>query len=168
MLKPEECRGCPLYRKPGPLFGRFTAPKVEVLFLGHYPTLQDIRGKCHFVGFKSFLNSISESGVPLFGITDCWKCSLGETPDVHWNGLHPHCLSLLREEVRQCEPKVVVPAGGLALEILQDYWGFKGSKPGEVKGFRVIPILHPSNPESGESVRRGFELLQKEYGNGKN
>lgn len=160
-MKPNKCRNCPLSRNPGPLLGEYTSPKVEVLFLGHYPTRFAISRNKAFAGFEPFLSLIPKSGISSFGITNCWKCTLGETTDVHWHELHPHCLSLLREEIVQHAPEVVVPIGGLALEILQDYWNFQGSKPGRVKGFKVLPVLHPSNPEAGESISRGFELLQK-------
>jgi len=121
-VKPERCKGCPLYDAPGPVFG--VGPEdAKIMLVGEAPGGEEVVAKVPFVGPAGRVLGVAAHAAGLDRAacytTNAVKCLPPKRGDSHRPTADEirYCRAAwLEEEIAKVKPTVIVAIGGTALE----------------------------------------------------
>lgn len=122
-LKPKNpCSFCPCYRWPT-VFGptQYGDSASNILFVGEAPGERELQEGEQFVGRSGKLlrRFLRYSHITEFTLTNAARCSVGGGPrEKPPTDAFKYCSLLLRAEIDELKPKVIVPLGGIAIEAI--------------------------------------------------
>ncbi len=123
-MKPNECRGCPYYERPGPVWP--DGPEdATVLLVGEGPGFEEIREGKGFVGAAGYemwklaeVGGLHRADCRVTNVVKCLPAGAGRGNYKLDPLAIAHCKRFLDKELATCQATVRVPVGAVALQAL--------------------------------------------------
>ena len=149
--KIKSCTNCELHKRVNNIVVGRGAAKPKIFFVGEAPGMEEDKQGQPFVGRSGKLLEkwIEELGLNTgdYYITNVVKCRPPENRDPTNEEINA-CIPFLFEQIKELNPKVIVPLGRFAARILIGNEAESISKRAgrlfEVNGQEIFPVFHPA------------------------
>jgi uracil-DNA glycosylase family 4 len=147
--KPDECRVCTLWRRPGPVFHR-GRPDKELMYVGEAPGEDEARYRKPFIGgsgkvFDRICHLAGDES-NAHHVTNCVKCR-PEHNRRPTDGEIRACSRYIISEIETINPNIIVALGDTALYVLTGKTGITKHRGVPLEGFggrKILATLHPA------------------------